>query len=244
MTAQRWQDLDRVALAAILPEALVVVPVGATEQHGPHLPTGTDALIVEAVTAEAARLAAPHAARQVVLTPVVSIGASDHHFPFGATLSLTTETMTALLVDLLRSVGESGATRVILVNGHGGNRGPCHSACHLAGTRYRLHAGYLDYWTLAGADPADPPIPGHAGAFETSLIGHLRPDLLGKPPRRPSPPDVAEVPDVSIHTPSIWEDLQGFTDSPADAATAAGLRWFQECTAALSDRMVALATSL
>ncbi|HEX4704889.1 MAG TPA: creatininase family protein [Pseudonocardiaceae bacterium] len=246
MTAYMWHTCDRMVLGSILPESLVVLPIGAVEQHGPHLPSGTDGMIVDAVTATAVRLAADRAVRDVVVAPTVPFGASDHHFPFGATLSLTNETATSVLVDLLRSIGRSGASRVLIVNGHGGNRGPCHSAAHVASTRLRLHAAYVDYWMLAPADPAEPsvPVPGHAGAFETSLIKHLRPELVGTPPTRPTQPAVADVSDVLIHTETRWRALDGYTDTPADAAARAGGRWFDACAAVLADRIVALAAVL
>lgn len=244
MTAYQWHTCDRIVLGSVLPESLVVLPIGAVEQHGPHLPSGTDGMIVAAVTSAAARLAAERAARDVVVAPTVPFGASDHHFPFGATLSLTSETATSVLVDLLRSVGRSGASRVLIVNGHGGNRGPCHSAAHVASTRFRLHAAYVDYWALAPADESGPPVPGHAGCFETSLVQHLRPELVGTPPARPAQPAIADVGDVLIHTETVWRALDGYTDTPADAAAQAGASWFDACAAALADRIVELAAVL
>jgi len=244
MTAYQWHTCDRTALGSILPESLVVLPIGAVEQHGPHLPSGADGMIVAAVTAAATRLAADRAVRDVVVAPTVAFGASDHHFPFGATLSLTSETTTSVLVDLLRSIGRSGASRVLIVNGHGGNRGPCHSAAHIASTRFRLHAAYVDYWALAPAEESGPPVPGHAGAFETSLIRHLRPELVRTRPTRPAQPSIPDVADVLIHTETVWQALDGYTDTPAAATAEAGGRRFDACAAALADRIVALAAAL
>ncbi|HEX3780922.1 MAG TPA: creatininase family protein [Pseudonocardiaceae bacterium] len=119
----RWAELTREQLGAILPEALVILPIGATEQHGPYLATGTDALLASTVAGRGAALAAPRAGRRLVLTPALPIGASDHHFPFGGTLSLRQETLLAVLGDLARSVARSGGRRLVLVNGHGGNQG-------------------------------------------------------------------------------------------------------------------------
>jgi len=126
---------------------VVVLPIGATEQHGPHLPTGTDSLIVGAVAREAVRRAAGPSTRNLVLTATVR-SALGPSLPLGGTLSLQTETVTGVLLDLLRSVQRAGGSRVFIVNGHGGNRGPCHSAAHAASTRYGMHVGYLDYWAL------------------------------------------------------------------------------------------------
>ncbi|WP_344219141.1 creatininase family protein, partial [Kribbella sancticallisti] len=125
MTVVRWHESNRERLAELLPEALVLLPVGATEQHGPHLATGTDWFLAQSITERAAFDAAQRSARPLVITPPVAFGASDHHLPFGGTLSLTAETMQAVLIDLARSAAASGAQRLVLVNGHGGNSGAC-----------------------------------------------------------------------------------------------------------------------
>ena len=246
MTVHRWAELTRERLAALLPEALVVLPIGATEQHGPHLPTGTDALLVEAVVHAAAHRT--DTARDVVLTPTLAFGASDHHFPFGATLSLRTETMTEVLLDLARSVRVAGARRLFVVNGHGGNRGPCHSAAQRAAVAHDLQVAYADYWELlhdpgATRGPGDPPVPGHAGAFESSLVAHLRPELVDDPPDRPALTIPAAPPGVTIHEQDAWRRIDGYTDNPAATDAAAGERWFDACVAALSARISTLAST-
>ena len=242
-----WADCNRETLRQHLPSALVVLPIGAVEQHGPHLPSGTDAFIVEATVEAAVRRAAPSAPRDLVLAPTLRFGASDHHLPFGATLSLTVETLTQVLLDLARSVAVAGGRRMLIVNGHGGNRGACHAASAAAASRYGLSVGHLDYWQLlAGPDddsPSGTPIPGHAGAFETSMIAHLRPALLAAAPHRPAPPSVPDVPDVMLHDQEIWRHLDGYTDDPFTATAEAGARWFTGCVARLSERIVAVAAA-
>jgi creatinine amidohydrolase len=229
----------------------VVLPIGAVEQHGPHLPTGTDAFIVEATVEEAVRQAAASAPRDLVLAPALRFGASDHHFPFGATLSLSVETLTQVLLDLARSVAVAGGRRMLIINGHGGNRGACHAASAAAASRYGLSVGHLDYWQLlTGRDGGDQipaavppatPIPGHAGAFETSMVGHLRPALVAGAPHRPSPPAVPEVADVMLHDQEIWRHLDGYTDDPSVASAEMGAQWFTRCVTHLSERIVAVA---
>ena len=81
-----WDALTRDEISAVAADALLVLPVGTTEQHGPHLATGTDAALVEAVAEKAAALAARPDV--VLLAPTLAFGASDHHLPFGGTLSL------------------------------------------------------------------------------------------------------------------------------------------------------------
>lgn len=243
MTVHEWSELTREQLGALLPEALVVLAVGATEQHGPHLPTGTDALVVDAVVRGAAAVA--DAERDLVLAPTLAFGASDHHFPFGGTLSLRVETMTEVLLDLARSVATAGGRRLLIVNGHGGNRGACHSATQRAATAHGLLAAYVDYWELLLADappgPGDPPVPGHAGGFESSLVAHLRPELVRELPDRPAPAPGPAF-GVTVHEQAAWARIDGFTDRPADADAAAGRRWFDACVAALATRIGGLAS--
>lgn len=245
MTILRWNETDRQTLGAVLPEALVVQPVGATEQHGPHLPTGTDALIVGSVAEAAVDRAGGRSPRTLVLAPTLPFGASDHHFAYGATLSFTPETMTAALVDLARSVAACGGRRMVLVNGHGGNRGACHAAAAAASTRHALPVAYLDYWDLLpAADAAAANAPGHAGRFETSVVSSLRPDLVRDLPERDGQPAVPKAPSVSVYAQAVWLGIDGYTDSPGDADAAAGKRWFDTLADAFADRLVTLAEVL
>ena len=103
------------------------MPTGAVEQHGPHLPTGTDSILSAAVCEAAAHLAAKPSTRDFVLAPGVPIGASDHHLPFGGTISRKPETLMAVLSDIMLSMHSAGAKRLVIVNGHGGNVGICHA---------------------------------------------------------------------------------------------------------------------
>src|SRR5712691_8251610 len=83
-----FAELSRTDLADLAPRSLAIVPLGATEQHGPHLPTGTDFFHAEWVARDAAKRAAGRIS--LVVTPTLPFGSSEHHFPFGATISLST----------------------------------------------------------------------------------------------------------------------------------------------------------
>jgi creatinine amidohydrolase len=245
----RWAELNREELGAVLPEALVILPIGATEQHGPALTTGTDTLLASTVAGRGAALAAERARRPLVIAPAIPVGASDHHFPFGGTLSLRQETLLAVLGDLARSVARSGARRLVLVNGHGGNQGVCQAAAAEAASEYDLAVAYLDYWQLASdpggaTSPGHDSIPGHAGEFETSLVLAVAPELVGPRPARPQPPTVPVIPNVQIHTAATWRAIAGYTDDPARADAERGNRWLTQCVDGLADRLVALAETL
>ncbi|HJP76004.1 MAG TPA: creatininase family protein [Pseudonocardiaceae bacterium] len=239
----RWAELNREQLTAALPQALVILPIGATEQHGPHLATGTDALLASTVAGRAAAMAAQRSSRPLLLTPTLPIGASDHHFPFGGTLSFRQETLLAVLGDLARSVARCGGLRLVLVNGHGGNQGICQAAAALAATEHGLAVACVDYWRFA-SDPGGGLIPGHAGEFETSMVLAVDPELAGAPTGRLNPPIAPAVPDTPIHSAAGWQAIDGYTDDPARADADRGKRWLNQCVRALADRLVSLAQVL
>jgi len=114
-----FAEMTRQELRAIAGETTVVLPLGATEQHGPHLPAGTDFFTVDRLAQAAAERAAAEIA--ITVTPALPFGSSNHHLIFGATLSLRTETYYRVLNDLLRSLVTDGFRRIFLLNGHGGN---------------------------------------------------------------------------------------------------------------------------
>jgi creatinine amidohydrolase len=119
MAEFRWERLTAPELRDLAArDALVVLPVASLEQHGPHLPVWTDSFIGHAVCVRAAELAADLPA--VVLPPLWT-GLSEHHFPFGGTVSLDYPTFHAVLRCVVRSILAGGFRRLFLVNSHGGN---------------------------------------------------------------------------------------------------------------------------
>ncbi len=143
---------------------LLLVPVGSTEQHGPHLPTGTDAIIAAAAARSvAARLAA--AGRRVTVAPTVAYGASGEHEEFPGTVSIGHDALYLILVELARSACR-WAQGLVFVNGHGGNVPTLVRATELL--RYE---GRPVAWTTCAIPGAD----AHAGHTETCLLRHLAP---------------------------------------------------------------------
>ncbi len=117
LTAPEIRRLDR-------DNTLVVAPIAACEQHSDHLPVITDTVLCGAV-AEGVEAALPD---RVLLLPVLWLGASDHHLPFGGTLTASLPLYESLLVELLTPLLRDGFRRVLLLNGHGGNIDPLHVA--------------------------------------------------------------------------------------------------------------------
>src|SRR5437763_914357 len=142
--------------------ALLAVPVGATEQHGPHLPLSTD---TDLAVALCARLAA--ARPGVLAAPPLAYGASGEHEDFPGTLSIGTEAVELLLVELCRSATRA-FSRVLLVSTHGGNA----EAVRRAERRLRAESRDVLAWLAAGEGDA------HAGRAETSLELALAPDRV------------------------------------------------------------------
>jgi creatinine amidohydrolase len=120
MTETAWNRLSAEALRALAAkDAIVLLPVASTEQHGPHLPTGVDDFLCSEVCRRTAAAMAPDC--PVVVAPTVWCGLADHHVAFGGTFTLSLATYYAVLRDLCRSILKAGFTRIVLVNGHGGN---------------------------------------------------------------------------------------------------------------------------
>lgn len=176
-----WADATAPELVALDPESTVVVlPVAATEQHGPHLPLATDALIVEALVRHA--VDTPRTRARVLVLPVLAVGHSLEHAQYAGTLTTAAETLLALWTDVARGVARTGARKLVILNTHGGQR----SLVDLAAVRLRaelgllvVRANYFAFGTPEGAFASDELAYGlHGGEVETSLLLHLRPDLV------------------------------------------------------------------
>lgn len=173
MHAPTLRELDRDAV-------LVLAPIAACEQHGPHMPTLTDSILVTGV-AESVEKQLPES---VLLLPTLWLGASHHHLPLGATLSLNADTHATVLCELLQPLLDEGFTRLLLLNGHGGNIDTMHVALRLLQPNYRDRLICAAcYWDLADSELrqlCEGPYRGigHACEIETSLMLALRPELV------------------------------------------------------------------
>lgn len=209
--------------------SLVVIPLAATEQHGDHLPVITDSAIVTAIARRMSELAGE--AIDVTLTPTVTVGVSGHHLPFGGTLSVTSDTFIRILVDTVTALRAQGFGRVFFVNGHGGND----SSMKVAIERLALTAedgqstAGLSYWAVLDRALQPKPeftVPGHAGAFETSIMLALHPELvhLDEAPadQGPFPLATNEIVGVADSRPADWRASDGRTDGPAAATREFG----------------------
>jgi creatinine amidohydrolase len=242
-------EITREDAARRAPGALAVLPVGATEQHGPHLPLGTDFLIVEHVTRAAALQARPNI--DVLVAPTFQTGSSHHHLPFGGTISLATERYYGAVRDMVASLIQSGFRRVFIVNGHGGNHELIELVVRDLALSHACNLAAASYWDLARESLAKhvpdlgARLPGHAGAFETSLIMALHPALVTTPLPHRTAEELARttIPPAPFRAErhGFWQRIDGYTDSPDQASAERGQRLLEIIVAAVAAALVRFA---
>ena len=203
----------------------LLIPLGSTEQHGPHLPLSTDTIIATEWAKAAAQVV-----ESVLVAPPLPYGSSGEHRGFPGTLSIGRSALRQFVAEIARSA-ESPFSRIVLVSGHGGN----HPVLEEVVDQLRLEGHNIDW--IGPVWPSSTITDAHAGLTETSLMLHLRPDLVGR------------FEDVSGNTTPLSElmpvlvrdGLQAATESgvlgdPRQASAAQGRRLFTE----LVDTLVSL----
>ena len=147
MTSRRWADLSWQAIRDLPKDpGVVVLPIGAIEQHGPHLPVWTDALLAERMTSRAFELLPPIVS--ALLLPTLSYGKSNEHTGYPGTIALSAATLMALLRDIGAAVAKSGFTRLLFFNTHGGNK----ALLEMMVRDLRAELGLLCFLTSGAAD--------------------------------------------------------------------------------------------
>jgi creatinine amidohydrolase len=156
---------------------VAVLPIGATEPHGLHMPYGTDNYEVESLADRACEQAHALGAK-VILLPTIPYGVDTNQMAFPLAMSVNPSTLSALIGDIVRSLEHHGIPKMILLNGHGGNN--FNSLLRELYGRTRVFLTWVDGWNIATeAHQAVFTHPGdHADEMETSWILHLRPDLV------------------------------------------------------------------
>lgn len=244
---RRYEDLTGPEVAdAISPSSILLLPIGAVEQHGPHLPMSVDHVIAhETASAICAEVGDDLDIWQL---PTLSISKSNEHAWSAGTLWLSPATMSAVLRDIARSIVSTGAQRLVLLNGHGGN------TTHLGTTlrELRLEFGLKTFLM----HPALPPAYGgssnehelqmgiHGGHDETSVFMHLRPELVDLSRAERKVPEglatnrhVTFGGSVSFGWLSNDFDDAGYIGDPTGANAADGKRLFKHAVSGLSEAM-------
>jgi creatinine amidohydrolase len=179
MTWEEVQALDR--------RTIVIAPFGAMEQHGPHLPLQTDALI----GSELARRLDSLCGDRLLILPTQWLGLSTHHMKFAGTISASVETYLTMAMETLASLVQAGFEKFILLNSHGGNLSALDVVLAKCRQQYpHVRMVLVTYWNVAAADlqklrESAVGGMGHAGELETSLVLAIRPGLVRTEHLRP-----------------------------------------------------------
>lgn len=175
-----WPEIRQAAAD----DRAVLIPFGATEDHGPHLPLSTDNIIVESICLEAAR----RSPQDMLVTPLIPFGLDEHHMDFPGTITIDIEPLIQFVAGAAISIARHGFRHILIANGHGSNR----PIADLAARKTVLATGAVCAVVAPNAAVdktlAEPVLsrerrsaPGgiaHAGEYETAMMLHLRPDLV------------------------------------------------------------------
>lgn len=228
MPMYKWNEMSREQIGKLAKEAMIILPIGAIEQHGPHLPVETDNIIINDVARQSAEKAG--ADIPIVLGPSIPFGFSHHHFLYPGVLSLSIPTLLTVLNELVESVIRSGFDKIFILNGHGGNDELIRLTAREMALKHPVAVGAASYWTVAAEGMAAyaetqgiNQLPGHAGQFETSMLLALRPELvhleklsLASIERNPVEKKIGSG-KLKVEDSQRWKLIDGFTDYPEKA---------------------------
>jgi creatinine amidohydrolase len=176
-----WQDMTTAEFAALAAEeAVAILPVAAIEQHGPHLPVYVDACINKGIIERMLDLAPDDL--PVTVLPAMQVGKSNEHLAYPGTLTLGAETLTRLWTEIGESVARAGVRKLVLFNSHGGQPQIMDIVARDLRVRLEMFVVTVSTYSL-GKPPALFPDQElthgiHGGSVETSMMLHLRPDLV------------------------------------------------------------------
>jgi creatinine amidohydrolase len=228
--ALRWPDLDRAAAAGWI----AVLPLAATEQHGPHLPLGTDTLIADAYLARVRALLPPDS--PAVFLPVQPVGLSTEHTDYPGTLTRPPATALATWAALGEAVARAGLRKLVMVTSHGGNSAAMMLVAQELRARHRMLAVTTSWARLSSPEAAFAPQEVrdgiHGGAIETSIMLAAWPDQV----RRDAVTDFSCAPraydfhqlSIGRPAPHAWQaqdlNAQGAVGDATQASAAKGER--------------------
>jgi len=224
---------------------LALLPVGSTEQHGPHAPLGTDALAAEAVATEGA----DRYDGEVIVTPTIPVGVAREHRHFAGTLWVSEDTFRAYVRETVASLASHGWDRVVVVNGHGGNVAPLRETCARLtrdGVAYAVPFTWFDAVALADVPALDEDVRmGHGGPLETSLVRAIDPELVATDRFEAASAGAADGWGEWQSGTNLAYDSAEFTDSgvvgdPGQSSEAAGQQLLDAAGEALADLLGAV----
>ncbi len=181
---------------------VILLPVGSTEQHGPHLPLDVDNFLCRSVCEGAAELVP----EQMLLMPQLNYGFNWHHIDFPGTIGIAWDNYVRFLLDIVKSVAHHGFRKILIVNGHGSNRPLVEVAARQATMDNDALVAAFSYFELARdsiGDIRESPKGwvAHADEIETSLYLYLQPEGVRK--------ELAAPENRMLHSDFWWQDLEG-----------------------------------
>jgi creatinine amidohydrolase len=169
---------------AVSANRVVIIPFGAVEDHGLHLPLNTDNVIVESICLEAAR----RSPQDMLVMPTIAYGLDEHHMDFPGTVAVQIKHLLSYVTDVAESVAYHGFTHILLANGHGSNRPIADLAARQTGLSTGAICAMVAPNAAVSKTLAEPALSrerrspaggiAHAGEYETAMMLHLRPDLV------------------------------------------------------------------
>jgi creatinine amidohydrolase len=233
---------------AVAENRVAVLPVGTVEQHGPHLPLITDVL----TASEMSRLAVARDPSRAILLPPVYYSFNEHHLDFPGTIAVHGETIIRYVTDIGRSLAHHGFRKILIVNGHGSNVPFLDIAARSITNETPAIAAMASWWSLIPksliAELRESEKPGgmaHGCELETSVLLHLRPDLVQMDKAEK---DISFAPteffywDLEAPSPILFQEWfsrysrTGTVGDPTKATAEKGAKF----VAAVVDRMCAL----
>lgn len=181
----KWENLTRDEIAAIDKDtAIVFLPTAATEQHGAHLPVGTDSIILSTLIDKFIETECFDEG-SLIFAPQLCIGKSNEHMCFAGTLTFGTQTFYSMLHDIAESIAKSGFWKLVLLNSHGGNTDMLNMISRDLRIDFGMDVFVFDWWFtpfwnkgLEGLKQSGTYGVFHACELETSLMLHARPDMV------------------------------------------------------------------
>ena len=220
---------------------LAFLPVGSTEQHGPHAPLGLDSMSAEAIAeAGADRYADDNGVRPVV-GPSIPVGIAEEHRAFDGTLWVSDDTFRAYVRETVSSLAAHGFDRIVVVNGHGGNTDAIRELCGRVSRDGDAYAVGYTWFDAVDFDDF-----GHAGPAETALIRHLFPELIREDRLEEAAEGAADGWGEWVAGTNLAYDSDAFTDSgavgdPRDGDAALGETLLDAAADGLSELLAAVA---
>ena len=220
---------------------LAVVPVGSTEQHGPHAPLGTDMLTAQAVAKAGVEVYTEETGVDVPIAPVIPVGIADEHRAFDGTLWVSPNTFRAYVRETAESLAHHGFDRLVFVNGHGGNVAALRE---LSGDISRHGEAYAVAFTWFDSVDSELPM-GHGGPRETAVVRHVRPGLVDESEAETAGEAASDhwgewVAGVNLAYDSDEFSKNGVVGDPSDGTAEAGEKLVDQAAEALCELLAAV----